>query len=182
MMATDGAARSSSSSGVRWIDPYADRAEAGRRLVPSVRAATGAPVRVVGVSPGGIAVAYELARGLDTLLEVSTGPHRVSMRNHTVVLVDDGLASAADLLVAVAAIRQEKPHRIVVALPIARRATLDRLDPYVDGVVCLFECPSREALHTAYADGGTPDPSEVPRLVEQRRHERESLRPPPPRR
>jgi predicted phosphoribosyltransferase len=42
-----------------------------------------------------------------------------SLRDRTVVLVDDGLATGATMLAAVAAVRTEHPLRIVVAVPVA---------------------------------------------------------------
>ena len=55
----------------------------------------------------------------------------------TVVLVDDGLATGATMRAAVAALRQMKPARIVVAVPIAAVATRREFAGEVDEIVCL---------------------------------------------
>ena len=60
---------------------------------------------------------------------------------HTVILVDDGLATGSTMRVAVLALRQESPARIVVAVPVAAAETCDEFRTLVDDVVCA-ETPS----------------------------------------
>jgi predicted phosphoribosyltransferase len=54
----------------------------------------------------------------------------------TVILVDDGLATGASMRVAVAALRQAKPAKFVVAVPVAAPATCAELRDEVDEVIC----------------------------------------------
>src|SRR5579863_800947 len=56
---------------------------------------------------------------------------------HTVILVDDGLATGSTMRAAVAALRQAKPLRIVVAVPIAAAPTCRDLRKEADELVCL---------------------------------------------
>ena len=58
------------------------------------------------------------------------------VRGRTVILIDDGLATGASMRVAVAALRQRGPARIVVAVPVASPATCDEFRYEVDEVVC----------------------------------------------
>ncbi len=53
-----------------------------------------------------------------------------------VVLVDDGLATGSTMRAAVAALRQLKPARIVVAVPTAPASTCEELRPEVDELIC----------------------------------------------
>ena len=55
----------------------------------------------------------------------------------TVIVVDDGLATGATMRAAVAALRQMKPSRIVVAVPIAAVPTRREFAAEVDEIVCL---------------------------------------------
>jgi len=55
----------------------------------------------------------------------------------TVILVDDGLATGSTMRAAVAALRQAKPNRIVVAVPVAAVPTCRDLRGDADEVVCL---------------------------------------------
>ena len=54
----------------------------------------------------------------------------------TVILVDDGLATSATMYAAVLAVRRRHPARIVVAAPVAARATVALMLQVADAVVC----------------------------------------------
>ncbi|HSH46004.1 MAG TPA: phosphoribosyltransferase family protein [Longimicrobiales bacterium] len=60
----------------------------------------------------------------------------LDLEGHTVILVDDGLATGSTMRAAVAAIRASRPAGIVVAVPVAARETCDALRREVDAVVC----------------------------------------------
>ena len=64
-----------------------------------------------------------------------------ALHDRTVILVDDGLATGATMRVAILALRQESPARIVVAVPVAAAETCDDFRTLVDDVVCA-ETPS----------------------------------------
>lgn len=53
-----------------------------------------------------------------------------------VILVDDGLATGATMRAAVAALRQQHPARIVVAVPVAAPSTCEELSAEVDEIIC----------------------------------------------
>jgi putative phosphoribosyl transferase len=53
-----------------------------------------------------------------------------------VILVDDGLATGATMRAAIAAVRQQQPGRLVVAVPVAPPTTIAALRTEVDDVVC----------------------------------------------
>lgn len=54
-----------------------------------------------------------------------------------VILVDDGIATGATMRAAIAALRGQKPKRLVVAVPVAPPDTVERLRIEADEVVCL---------------------------------------------
>ena len=58
------------------------------------------------------------------------------VRGRTVILVDDGLATGATMHAAVRALREQRPARIVVAVPTASPETCERLKEEVDDVIC----------------------------------------------
>jgi erythromycin esterase-like protein/predicted phosphoribosyltransferase len=62
-------------------------------------------------------------------------PHP-DLAGRTAVLVDDGLATGATMEAAVAAARQQKAARIIVAAPVGARDTCRRLADIADEVVC----------------------------------------------
>ncbi|MGD8853214.1 MAG: phosphoribosyltransferase [Gammaproteobacteria bacterium] len=59
------------------------------------------------------------------------------LRAQCVILVDDGIATGATMRAAIAALRQQAPARIVVAVPVAPPDTVARLRREADEVVCL---------------------------------------------
>jgi putative phosphoribosyl transferase len=58
------------------------------------------------------------------------------VRGRTVILVDDGLATGATMHAAVRALREQRPARIVVAVPTASPETCERFKEEVDDVIC----------------------------------------------
>jgi putative phosphoribosyl transferase len=60
----------------------------------------------------------------------------LNVRDQTVILVDDGLATGASMWAAVVALRKLKPARIVVAVPVASESICDALRREVDEMVC----------------------------------------------
>ena len=56
----------------------------------------------------------------------------------TVILVDDGLATGATMLAAIAALRQREPAKIVVAVPVCPPETLEEIKRVADETVILF--------------------------------------------
>jgi len=60
----------------------------------------------------------------------------VDVRNKTVILVDDGLATGSTMRAAIAALRQHRPARIVVAVPAAAPQTRSEIADEVDEIIC----------------------------------------------
>lgn len=59
-----------------------------------------------------------------------------TIRGRVVILVDDGIATGATIRAAIAAVRQQQPARIVIAVPVASAYTCDELRKEVDELVC----------------------------------------------
>lgn len=55
----------------------------------------------------------------------------------TVILVDDGIATGATMHAAVEAIRQAKPAKIIIAVPVAPPETYRTFKQLVDEIICL---------------------------------------------
>jgi putative phosphoribosyl transferase len=60
------------------------------------------------------------------------------LRGRTVILVDDGLATGATMLAAIAALRRQEPAQVVVAVPVCPPETLEEVARAADEVVVLF--------------------------------------------
>ncbi|MNC87019.1 putative phosphoribosyl transferase [compost metagenome] len=62
---------------------------------------------------------------------------RPGVEGKCVILVDDGVATGATMRAAIAALRRQRPARIVVAIPVAPVETVEVLRSEADEVVCL---------------------------------------------
>lgn len=83
----------------------------------------------------------------------------------TIILVDDGLATGATMRAAIAALRRERPARIVVAVPVAPPQTCDEFHEVADDVVCALTPEPFYAVGLWYEDFGQTTDSEVRELL-----------------
>jgi predicted phosphoribosyltransferase len=92
----------------------------------------------------------------------------LDLKDRTVILVDDGLATGSTMQAAVAAARQLKPARIVVAIPVAPPSTLDEFKREADEVVCTL-APDQpfDGVGRWYLDFSQTTDDEVRELLEQ---------------
>ena len=62
----------------------------------------------------------------------------IALKNKIVILTDDGVATGQTILAAIELIKQQKPKKIIVAVPVGARDTIEQLQKSVDEVVCLL--------------------------------------------
>jgi predicted phosphoribosyltransferase len=91
---------------------------------------------------------------------------RPSVRDKTVILVDDGLATGSTMKAAVRALRAEHPKRIVVAVPVAPPETCDDLRAYADEIVCAATPRAFLAVGLWYRDFSQVTDDEVRRALQ----------------
>jgi predicted phosphoribosyltransferase len=89
----------------------------------------------------------------------------VAVRNRTVILVDDGLATGSSMQAAVLALRRQSPARIVVAVPVGSRETCARLARIADEVVAVSTPEPFYAVGSWYEDFSQTTDAEVERLL-----------------
>jgi putative phosphoribosyl transferase len=87
------------------------------------------------------------------------------VRGKVAVLVDDGLATGSSMRAAVAALREQGPARIVVAVPAAPRQTCDGLRRHVDELVVLKTPQPFYAVGFWYEDFSEVSDEDVRRLL-----------------
>jgi predicted phosphoribosyltransferase len=91
----------------------------------------------------------------------------LDIRGRTVVLVDDGLATGASMFAAVAALRQRRPARIVVAVPVAPEETCQALERAADRAVCVEMPEPFYGVGYWYEDFAQTSDEEVRELLAQ---------------
>jgi putative phosphoribosyl transferase len=90
---------------------------------------------------------------------------RPAVEGKCVIVVDDGLATGATMRAAVAALRLQKPSRIVVAVPVAPVETVTLLEREADEVVCLETPEPFWAIGQWYGDFPQVSDDEVRELL-----------------
>jgi erythromycin esterase-like protein/predicted phosphoribosyltransferase len=87
------------------------------------------------------------------------------VRDRTVILVDDGLATGSTMEAAIIALRRETPSSIVVAAPVGARETCERLRRHADEVVCVATPEPFSAVGAWYEDFSQTTDEEVTWLL-----------------
>jgi predicted phosphoribosyltransferase len=99
------------------------------------------------------------------------------LRGKTVILVDDGLATGSTMRAAVAALRQEGPSRVVVAVPVAAPETCGALRDVADEVMCAFTPEPFRGVGLWYDDFSQTTDDEVQELLERARRNNHAATP-----
>ena len=93
------------------------------------------------------------------------------LRDRTVILVDDGLATGASMRAAVQAVRAHHPARVVVAVPVGAAETCEAFANITDETVCARTPEPFSAVGLWYRDFSQTSDEEVRDLL-RRHHER----------
>jgi putative phosphoribosyl transferase len=89
------------------------------------------------------------------------------VRGHTVILVDDGLATGSTMRAAIAALRQHAPAQIIVAVPVGSVDTCGELASEADETICAFTPERFLAVGEWYDDFSQITDEEVKDLLNQ---------------
>ena len=76
---------------------------------------------------------------------------KLSLKSRIVIITDDGVATGATMQAALWAVRQEKPQKIIAALPVGPMDSLERLSEDADETICLQAPPYFAALSQFYS-------------------------------
>ena len=87
------------------------------------------------------------------------------VRDRTIILVDDGLATGSSMQAAVLALKQHAPARIIIAVPVGARDTCARLRHLADQVVCVATPEPFNAVGLGYEDFSQTTDEEVTALL-----------------
>ena len=89
----------------------------------------------------------------------------VEVAGREVILVDDGLATGSTMRAAIAAVRQQGPARVVVAVPTAAPPTVSQLGREADDIVVARTPDPFFAVGQSYVDFSETSDDEVRRLL-----------------
>ncbi len=89
----------------------------------------------------------------------------VSPTGRTVIVIDDGLATAATMIAALHGLRAAKPAKLICAVPVAPPDTLAKVAELADEVVCLEVPVFFQAVGQFYQDFAQVDDDDVIKLL-----------------
>lgn len=83
------------------------------------------------------AMAEEKERAKQQSMRFRMGRALLQIMGKNIILIDDGLATGATMSAAIHAMKEAQANKIVVAIPVAPRSTLESLRKKVDQLICL---------------------------------------------
>ena len=93
----------------------------------------------------------------------------LDVQDRTVILIDDGLATGSTMRAAAEAIRQQRPARLIVAVPIAATDTCEAFRSEVDEIICAVTPEPFYAVGLWYEDFSQTTDDEVRDLLARSR-------------
>ena len=90
----------------------------------------------------------------------------LSVKNKTIILVDDGMATGRTVLHTVNLLRKYRPGKIVLAVPVASLSSIDLLQNVVDELIVLDAASDFRAVGYYYEDFKEVTDEEVCKLLE----------------
>ena len=93
----------------------------------------------------------------------------LQLKGKTLIIVDDGIATGNTMLSIIKMLHDEKPNKIVVAIPVAPGDTIKKLQasPYVDEVICPLVPDYFQSVGQFYQNFDQVDDTEVTQLLKK---------------
>jgi len=98
----------------------------------------------------------------------------LDVRDRIIIIVDDGLATGSSMRAAIAALRQKRPAKLIVAVPVGARVTCSELEVLADEAICLETPENFSAVGLWYKDFSQITDEEVIDLLERNRKNSEA--------
>jgi predicted phosphoribosyltransferase len=64
--------------------------------------------------------------------------HPLDLRNKTVIVVDDGIATGRTILATLKMLRNQRPQKLIIAVPVASEQAADRIKQEVDDFISVY--------------------------------------------
>jgi putative phosphoribosyl transferase len=100
---------------------------------------------------------------------------KIPLKGKVAIITDDGVATGATVQAALWAVRQEKPDKVVLALPVGPPDAVTKLSEDADESVCLKAPPDFDALSRFYLEFDQVEDEQLMQLLEnenKRRNEK----------
>jgi erythromycin esterase-like protein/predicted phosphoribosyltransferase len=151
-------------------------------IAPGVRVVDERAVRELGISARQLEwiVAAETEEMERRLRRYRGDRGELDVRDRTVILVDDGLATGVTARAAIHALRRQRPRRLVFAAPVCAPDTARLLGSEADEVVCVAAPVHFGAVGSWYADFAQTSDDEVLKILSRAPREEPRRTPPSP--
>ncbi len=90
-----------------------------------------------------------------------------ALEGHTVIVVDDGIATGSSVRTALRGVRRQHPKRLILATPVAPAESLEALRGEADETVCLETPPDFFAVGQFYSNFGQVGDDQVKAILTQ---------------
>jgi putative phosphoribosyl transferase len=91
----------------------------------------------------------------------------IDIRNKTVIVVDDGVATGRTILSTIKMLKSKHPKKLVVAVPVASVEAAERIKNEVDDFICLYTPSPFYGVGRFYADFSQTTDEEVIALLKE---------------
>jgi len=102
---------------------------------------------------------------IDRRLVRFRGSKEYNFEGRTVVLVDDGIATGATMLVAALWVKKQKPKELIIALPVGPKETINMLSEVADKIIVLHLPYLFNAVGEFYQEFNQVDDYEVQEIM-----------------
>lgn len=97
---------------------------------------------------------------------------KISLEGKIVIITDDGVATGATMQSALWAVQQEKPEKLVLALPVGPLDSVTKLSKDADETICLRTPLNFQALGYFFLDFGQVEDETLLQILEQEKSRR----------
>ncbi|HBG27943.1 MAG: hypothetical protein A2Y10_18280 [Planctomycetes bacterium GWF2_41_51] len=99
---------------------------------------------------------------------------KLELKEKIVIITDDGVATGATMQAALWAIRQKKPEKLILALPVGPEDAITKLSKDADDTICLKTPQYFEALNRFYIEFNQVEDEHLLRIFEQENKRRKN--------
>ena len=92
---------------------------------------------------------------------------KINLKNKIVIIVDDGIATGATIKAAILSVKNQKPKKLIVAVPVGPPDVIKELKNYVDEIYCLEKPLFLQAIGNFYRNFEQVSDEEVKKLLKE---------------
>ncbi len=96
-----------------------------------------------------------------------SGRKQSKILGKNVILIDDGLATGSTIIAAITEIKQKSPKKLILAVPVAPKSTMKRIEPEVDSLISLSTPENFYAIGQFYSSFPQVSDEEVIRFLNE---------------